>query len=334
VDVYKNTLLQQNEVMSFNEKIRDCLNAFEYLYSIIIDDKNLKIGVIENIIQEIDNLKLDKSYRYGNALQNGHPIQRLYKLNATTRNTLISKKARYSNELTALKSGVEYNEKIDTTSSNNKKTGILNSLNDSLDRIADRISKWDIVKVFSGKKIIQIILDIFCYLFMIFWGLFLLINLFSGGIFATILCLIVILIFAPPIKKIIVKKLSNKIRKIGVLIILIRIVLTVVSFWTTVYHISQIPYSYEGVWESKDGMVVELQHNQDANIKLIDGTNLKGKYTTEGSSSNYTITVKINNSNDIKEMVFKYEEDNKNIEFYMVEDNKPSIYFTLSEPSR
>ena len=65
---YKNIGIKREEVEYFNSKLQECLNGYEYLYSVAEDDE-MKKGLLNNIIHEIDNIIMTKTYLTGPSLQ-------------------------------------------------------------------------------------------------------------------------------------------------------------------------------------------------------------------------------------------------------------------------
>lgn len=324
VKEYKRRKLEQNEVIPFNMKIESCLVSFEYLYSIIDDDKELKKKVINNLIQEIKNLLLDKYYIVSSVTKNGYAVQRLYKLSKSKKNSLLAKKQWYMTELAKLNTNTE-NGNIGVTT---QKTTVGNDTTKSKNsnEYFKNISKIDFNKYFSGTSIGQRILDIMSYLLLPLWGIMFLGNLLTGAFLSAFLWGLVILLFLPPIKKIIVEKTVNKCKRISAIIVVLKIILVIFAFATMMSYSSNIDYDFEKIWLSENNIIVELK-DENAVIKLSDGTELKGKYSHKGTSENYTITVELEENNlGVKEYIFKYEKNGDEVKFYLEEDGK-NIYF-------
>ncbi|MDD4718611.1 MAG: hypothetical protein PHY00_02205 [Bacilli bacterium] len=90
-------------------------------------------------------------------------------------------------------------------------------------------------------------------------------------------------------------------------------------------------YSFEKSWVStNDQMVVTLEDNK-ASIRLNDGTTLVGEYTHDYNNDIYTIVVNITNSDDIKNMTFKYSMNYSEKYFCLYEDNECSKFFIIRD---
>ena len=267
--------------------------------------------MIKNIISVIDNLLLNRRYKTNNYNQYGKPIINIYILNMSVRKNLVEKKQKYNSEYSKLDPNISRNDNNYKSKTNKNYTN----------QILNIFKNTDIKGLI---KLLPTILSCFVTGVSL---LFAVASFFAGdGIFITFSWLLVAIIFAPPVKSFIVKKY----KKSKVFIILARIILVVVAFCATV---SSAEYVFENTWTSDTGMSVILKDDQ-ATVKLIDGTELNGNYTYEIKENEYIITVNILENNvKVKEYKFRCTKDTDNIKFNLLENDVPTTYFKPENPN-
>lgn len=310
-DLYNKNLLNINELEDLNNNWNLCLETYEFLYTIIVDDDELRKKMIKNIISVIDNLLLNRRYKTNNYNQYGKPIINIYILNMSVRKNLVEKKQKYNSEYSKLDPNISRNDNNYKSKTNKNYTN----------QILNIFKNTDIKGLI---KLLPTILSCFVTGVSL---LFAVASFFAGdGIFITFSWLLVAIIFAPPVKSFIV----TKYKKSKVFIILARIILVVVAFCATA---SSAEYVFENTWTSDTGMSVILKDDQ-ATVKSIDGTELNGNYTYEIKEDEYIITVNILENNvKVKEYKFRCTKDTDNIKFNLLENDVPTTYFKPENPN-
>lgn len=307
ISFYNSNVLDLNEIINYISKLQSCVEAFEYLNSIIIDNNELKIRIMQNVINTISTILENKRYNSGNFTQNGKPIMNIYKLNISYRNSLLGKRQKYITECSMLKPNITRKDsKVTQANKVNKVTNVIdNNTINSVTKIIGKILSY-IMIAFS------ILISIAEFSNFNFWG--------------GLIWIIVAIAFIPIVKDIILKKNENFIS----LVIVARIMLVIFAFVITAVT---SPPNFENTWISDNGIEVTLKNN-NASITLEDGTELNGNYTYTSNDSNYSITVNVTSENYQNiEYKFKYIKNKDTVRFYLLEDNKATVYFIPESPN-
>lgn len=282
--------LEMNEISNYMSKLLLCLNAFEYLYSIIQNDTRVEEILIDGIIHTIDNMIADKKYRGDQYSETGIPVIKTYKLNRQAKRQLLEKKQQYSNRQSAIHPSAPNKKEENKKKIKQKATSKNNKL-----------------------------AEIFCYLMVVFsvfmvWG-----SLSYPLVGSFLLWLMTAIIFIPEVKKRIQKKWKNS----KTLILICRIILPIIASLVLTF---EIPKPFENVWISSNGMIMTLENNK-AILQLEDGLILNGTYTYSVYDSDYKIEVKLTKDNEIKQITFHCIEEDNRITVYFVDENNEKIYF-------
>lgn len=308
---YNQQGLSKGEVEWFNVKIQECLNGFEYLYTITEEDW-IKEIILNNIIHEIDNLLLSKVFRNGNIMQSGVPAKSFYHLNSSAASVLKTNRQRYVRELDMLK-----NKGSSNVAQTNNKFG-KNDINKYVNDFKNITPK--------NKKII-------CYVF----GILLILAAFGavleGNVLAYPVCVAAGILLLPPTKDVLTKKWGTKVKNIGLIINILRVILVVVSF--IVIAISpkiETDEVYKGKWNSENGMSVNIK-SSEIEITDSEGNTSNGTYTVDKDDNVYTINVKLKKDKETSKLKFKCEKNDKDVKFYLENDDKTKTFFKPEKPN-
>lgn len=287
--------LEMNEVSDYISKLLSCLNAFEYLYSIIQNDTRVEEVLIDGIIHTIDNIIVDKKYRENQYSEAGIPVIKKYKLNKQAKRQLLEKKQQYSNRQSAI------HPNTSTPKEENKKK-----------------AKQKVIP--KNNKLAEIL----CYIMVVFsvfmiWG-----SLSYPLVISSLLWLMTAIIFIPEVKKRIQEKWENS----KTLILICRIIVPILASLVLTF---EMPKPFENVWTSSNGVTITLQDNK-AIVQLEDNSVLNGTYTYSLHDSDYKIEVKLTKDNEIKQITFHCVKEENRVTFYFVEKNNEKIYFLPEKP--
>ncbi len=206
LNYYKSVGLKKDEVQFFNYKLQECLNGYEYLYSIAKYDE-LKIDLLERIIKTIDNIISSKVFLTGQMMSSGVPTKAFYHMSSPSVAKFKTARQKYVRELNELKNSIS-KQQVGNKTDNNIKEGFMNHINN-----------------FTKMNIIKKISFLVGILFM-FVGL---LAFFNGHFFTYLFWAATGLLFIPEIKERLVKKLEKKIKDADLLITAIKIFLVFMS---------------------------------------------------------------------------------------------------------
>ena len=288
ISFYTTNALSLVDIRDLSTKLQSCLNAFEYLYSIVDTDNDIKIQIIDNIIMTLNNMIKDKKYRTGQYTSGGTPITSTYKLNITARNELLEKRQQYLTKRSML--------------------------DPTMIKKAQKENK-------PLPKPLQIFFNILCYIMVIWSALSVILSLSNGLIISAFIWLIITIIFIPKVKKIIL----DKIYYAKTIILICRILLPIIGFLVLG---TELPDPFENTWLASNGMSILLEDEhatiklEDGTILNGDYA-----YTINNSIYMITVKI-TNDGSNIKTMKFQYTNKSNIISFYLIQENGTNIYFT------
>ena len=99
INDYNSRTTYANEINLFMNSLLSCLAILEYLNSIIIDDKQMEISIIQNILALINSILLPKTYLSSNVNNYNSSITLRYSLPAKDRKEMFAKREYYKNKL-------------------------------------------------------------------------------------------------------------------------------------------------------------------------------------------------------------------------------------------
>ena len=307
---YKVRGIERGETEYFNSKLQDCLNGYEYLYSISKNDE-MKKTLLNSMIQEIDNIIKPKVYLTGQVMQSGVPSKSFYHMNNTNVSKFRIARQKYVRELNELKNPAVKGQVANQASK----------------------SQYGSAKYFKAFKEMSII-DIICFVVGILFFIIAVGTVLSGKFLAYPVCALTGALFLPQIKNIIVKKIESKIKGIDLLINVLRIALIFISIIAIIivpkYEGEDKPY--EGEWESTSGITMTLK-DEKIEAKDILGNTLKGIYSVEKDDDKYKITAELDKDGEKEEVIFIFEKDGSKRRFYLEEEGKAALYFVPKDSS-
>ncbi len=201
LNYYRERGINRGEIEYFNSKLQDCLNCYEYLYSITEEDEIKKL-LLTNIIKEIDNILMAKVYLTGQFIQSGVPAKAFYHMNNTNASIFRTARLKYVRQLNEIK-----NPQI--------KVQHVNKQNSSTKYISE------FKKMSTGQKI--------SFVTGIFFIMCAVTTLLIGKILAYPFLVLTGIVFLPQIKDGLVKKFEKKIRDFGLLVNVLRGILVFIS---------------------------------------------------------------------------------------------------------
>lgn len=212
IDFYNNNKsnMNLNDIADNINRIINCLDGFDYIKSLTINNNELKIVIIDNMLETIDMIMKSRPYSSGT-----------YTINSTIRKEMIKKK----NELNIEKNNIINSEKINDITNlkeNNNYTKIkTNSKNKS--------NNTDIYCIIAAVIFAHCAFGSICYLHIV----------------SAILFVVITLLFIPKIKQLLIDKykLSNE------LIIIIRVILIIAVFIVYSIEYA-IKYPYAAMWKA------------------------------------------------------------------------------------
>lgn len=304
ISIYRNNLLNHDEVTIYIQRLKDCLAIYEFLSAIITDNDDLRIILMQNSVSTINSLLESKRCLTGRFNQNGSPVTAYYRMDYSLKESLLDKKRSYVTECATLKKNT-YEKKLENNKAIQLNIKNLNN-NSCTGKTSNNVQK------------------VLCYV-MFAISLVIAVAYFRSGVSMLVgfVCLLLAIVFLPQIKE----EVTNKNETYGGLIIAARIGLVLLAFYVIVNTASS--RCFDNTWISDNGMQVILK-NDDATVVLQDGTKLEGKYIYNWTNPGYDIYVHITSNN--QEYHFFYIEDNKKVKFYLVDENNNAIYFIPKQP--
>lgn len=175
-----------------------------------------------------------------------------------------------------------------------------------------------------GKSALNIFLSVLCYVQVGLSALWIIYSLIAGYTMSFVLWLLVLIIFLPFVKKIIV----NKCPKLKSFIIPARVVLLILAFFVMVFSTDS---SYEGTWKSDNGMNVIFESSVST-ITLEDGKTVKGTYEVTINGNNiYGIAV-TGNDGIMYNFIYNYGDENKTLCYQI--NNECVKYFNKEDSNK
>ncbi len=112
VNDYNQKMAYSNEINSFMNSLFSCLTILEYLNSIVIDDKQMEIAIVQNILAVINSILSPKTYLSSSVNNYNASITLRYNLPAKQRKEMFAKREYYKGKLLELDDNYKQSEII------------------------------------------------------------------------------------------------------------------------------------------------------------------------------------------------------------------------------
>lgn len=112
INDYNQKMAYSNEINSFMNSLFSCLTILEYLNSIVIDDKQMEIAIVQNILAVINSILSPKTYLSSSVNNYNASITLRYNLPAKQRKEMFAKREYYKGKLLELDDNYKQSEII------------------------------------------------------------------------------------------------------------------------------------------------------------------------------------------------------------------------------